>query len=60
MRDRNEGRDLNATLYIKEGRAEVVLTQRDTGERVGVHTFETMDKALEWLTVMKWDYKVAA
>ena len=51
---------MEATLYIKEGRAEVVLTDKGTGERVGVHVFKTLDEALDWLTAMKWDYKVAA
>ena len=51
---------MEATLYIKDGRAEVVLTQKGTGERVGVHVFKTLDEALDWLTAMKWDYKVAA
>ena len=51
---------MEATLYIKEGRAEVVLSEKGTGERVGVHWFRTLDEALDWLTAMKWDYKVAA
>lgn len=51
---------MEATLYIEEGRAEVVLTEKGTGERVGVHTFETLDAALDWLTAMKWDYRIAA
>ena len=32
----------------------------DSGERVGVHTFGTLDEALEWLASMKKSYKVAA
>lgn len=55
-----EAKGVEATLYIKDGRAEVVLTQKGTGERVGVHVFKTLDEALDWLTAMKWDYKVAA
>lgn len=51
---------LEATLYTKDGRAEVVLSLQGSGERVGVHRFGTLDEALEWLTAMKWDYKVAA
>ena len=51
---------MEATLYIKEGRAEVVLSEKGTGERVGIHQFRTLDEALEWLTSMKWDYKIAA
>lgn len=54
------GGGVEATLYIKEGRAEVVLSQKGTGERVGIHQFRTLDEALEWLTSMKWDYKIAA
>ena len=50
---------MEATLYIKEGCAEVVLTDKGTGRRVGVHAFATLDEALDWLTDMKWDYKVA-
>ncbi len=49
---------MEATLYIKEGRAEVVLSQN--GERVGIHRFKTLDEALGWLTAMKWNYKIAA
>lgn len=56
----DETRRMEATLYIKEGRAEVVLSYRDNGERVGVHSFATLDEALDWLTVMKWNYKIAA
>lgn len=55
-----EDRRLEATLYTKDGRAEVVLSLPGSGERVGVHTFKTLDEALEWLDAMKWDYKVAA
>lgn len=51
---------LDATLYTKDGRAEVVLSDHDSGERVGVHTFGTLDEALEWLASMKKSYKVAA
>lgn len=60
MRGEEENRKLEATLYIKDGRAEVVLTQKGTGERVGVHVFKTLDEALDWLTAMKWDYRIAA
>lgn len=55
-----EDRRLDATLYTKDGRAEVVLSLPGSGERVGVHTFKTLDEALAWLDAMKWDYKVAA
>lgn len=60
MRGEEENRKLDATLYTKDGRAEVVLTLRGSGERVGVHRFGTLDAALDWLTAMKWDYKIAA
>ena len=55
-----EDKRLDATLYTKDGRAEVVLSIPGSGERVGVHRFGTLDEALDWLTAMKWDYKVAA
>ena len=53
-------RRLDATLYTKDGKAEVVLSDHESGERVGVHTFGTLDEALEWLASMKKSYKVAA
>ena len=56
----DENRRMEAMLYMKDGRAEVVLSYRDNGERVGVHSFATLDEALDWMTAMKWDYKVAA
>ncbi len=56
----DENRRMEATLYTKDGRAEVVLSYRDNGERVGVHRFTTIDEALDWLTRMRWNYKVAA
>ncbi len=56
----DENRRMEVTLYTKGGRAEVVLSYRDNGECVGVYTFTTIDKALDWLERMKWDYKVAA
>ncbi len=56
----DENRRMEATLYTKDGHAEVVLSYRDNGERVGVHTFATIDAALDWLTTMKWNYKIAA
>ena len=55
-----EDRGLEATLYTKDGRAEVVFSLPGSGERVGVHRFGTLDEALDWLSAMKWDYKVAA
>ena len=56
----DENRRMEAVLYMKDARAEVVLSYRDNGERVGVHRFATIDAALDWLERMKWDYKVAA
>ena len=53
-------RRLDATLYTKGVRAEVVLSDHESGERVGVHKFGTLDEALEWLASMKKSYKVAA
>ena len=60
MRFENDGRKMDATLYVKDGRALVVMTWRDNGEEVGFREFATMDEALQWLSAMKWDYKVAA
>lgn len=54
------GESVEATLYIKDGCAEVVLSDKGTGKRVGVHWFKTLDEALDWLAAMKWDYKIAA
>jgi len=51
---------VEATIYIQEGRAEVVLTDKGTGRRVGVHPFKTLDEALDWLAAMRWDYRIAA
>ncbi len=56
----DENRRMEATLYMKEGHALVVLSYRDNGERVGFREFATLDAALDWLTLMKWDYKIAA
>lgn len=56
---RDENRRLDATLYTKEGKAEVVLTRSNRGERVGSRCFKTVGEALDWLKAMKWDYKVA-
>lgn len=60
MRGEEENRKLEATLYTKDGHALVVLSFRDNGERVGFREFATLDAALDWLTLMKWDYKIAA
>ena len=53
-------RKLDATLCTRDGHAEVMLSYRGSGERVGSRVFATLDEALDWLAAMKWDYKVAA
>lgn len=56
-----EDNRMEATLSLREdGGAEVALSLRGSGARVGVHVFGTLDEALAWLDAMKWDYKVAA
>ncbi len=60
MRGEEENRKLEATLYTKDGHALVVMSYLDTGEEVGFREFATLDAALEWLTAMRWDYKMAA